>query len=95
MTDATLVAPVLLWSSPRARGAAARPEVDEDPSCAPYAAGELLVTYEPAASEQDVDEAVEESDARVEEELPAPDAQLLSFPEAQDQTTEAAKEMAR
>jgi thermitase len=83
---------LLLWLSPDARGVSAEPEVDKDPSGAPYAAGELLVSYEPEASEQDVDEAVEQSDARVEEELPAPDAQLLSFPEAQDETTEAARE---
>jgi thermitase len=89
---ALLMASLLLWSSPHARGVTAEPEIDKDPTGAPYAAGELLVTYEPAASEQDVDEAVEQSDARVEEELPAPDAQLLSFPEAQDETTEAARE---
>jgi thermitase len=87
-----LVALLLVWLSPDASGVPAEPEVDEDPSGAPYAAGELLVTYEPEASEGDVDEAVEESDALVEENLPAPDAQLLSFPEAQDEATEAARE---
>jgi thermitase len=92
VTAAMLIALLLLWFSPDARGVTAEPEVDKDPSGAPYAAGELLVTYEPEASERDVDEAIEESDARVEEELPAPDAQLLSFPEAQDETTEAARE---
>jgi thermitase len=92
LTAAMLMALLLVWLSPDARGVTAGPEVDEDPGGAPYAAGELLVTYEPQASEQDVDEAVEESDARVEEELPTPDAQLLSFPEAQDETTEAARE---
>jgi thermitase len=92
LTAALLIALLLLWFSPDARGVTAEPEVDKDPSGAPYAAGELLVTYEPEASEQDVDGAIEESDARVEEELPAPDAQLLSFPEAQDKTTEAARE---
>ncbi len=39
-----------LWLSPGARGVAAEPEVDKDPSGAPYAAGELLVTYEPETS---------------------------------------------
>lgn len=92
LTGAMLIALLLLWFSPDARGVTAEPEVDKDPSGAPYAAGELLVTYEPGATERDVDEAVEESDARVEEELPTPDAQLLSFPEAQDETTEAARE---
>jgi thermitase len=87
-----VVALLLLWLSPNARGVTADPEVDEDSGGAPYAAGELLVTYEPGASEQDVDEVVEESDARVKEEHPAPDAQLLSFPEAQDESTEAARE---
>jgi thermitase len=92
LTAATLVALLLVWLSPDARGLAPETEVDKDPSGAPYAAGELLVTYEPEASEGDVDEAVEESDALVEENLPAPDAQLLSFPEAQDEATEAARE---
>jgi thermitase len=87
-----LVALVLLWSSPHAKGVAAEPEVDEDPSGAPYVAGELLVTYESEASEQDVNAAIQESDANVEEDLPAPDAQVLSFPEVQDESTEAARE---
>jgi thermitase len=86
------VALLLLWLTPEAKGVTAEEVVDQDASGAPYTAGELLVSYEPEASEQDVIEAVEESDARVEEELPAPDAQLLSFPEAQDETTEAARE---
>ena len=89
---ALLIVLLMVLSSPHARGASAEPQVDNDPSGAPYAAGELLVTYEGEASEQDVDEAIEESDARVEEELPAPDAQLLSFPEARDETTEVARE---
>jgi thermitase len=89
---ATLMALLLLWLSPHARGVAAQPEVEQTSGGALYAAGELLVTYKPEASERDVDETVEESDALVEENLPAPDAQLLSFPEAQDETTEAARE---
>jgi thermitase len=92
VTAAMLVALVLLWLSPHAKGVVARPQVDEDPSGAPYVAGELLVTYEPGASEQDVNAAVAESHARVKENLPAPDAQVLSFPAAQATATEAARE---
>lgn len=77
---AVAIALVLVWLSPDARGATTTPRVDEDRRGSPYAAGELLVTYEPGASEQRVDEVVEASEASVEEEMPTSDAQLLSFP---------------
>jgi thermitase len=89
---AAIMALVLLWLSPDAWGADTTQSFDEDPRGAPYASGELLVTYEPEATERDVDEAVQESEARIEEELPGQDTQLLSFPEVQDERSEEARE---
>ena len=77
---AVAVALVLVWMSPDARGATTTPKVDEDRQGAPYAAGELLVTYDSGASQQQIDEVVQESQASVEEEISFSDAQLLSFP---------------
>ena len=68
LSVAVVLALVLVWLSPDARGATTTPRVDEDRQGAPYAAGELLVTYEPGASERRIDEIVEGSAARVEEE---------------------------
>lgn len=80
LSMAVAVVLVLVWMSPDARGATTTPKVDEDRQGAPYAAGELLVTYDSGASQQQIDEVVEESQASVEEEISASDAQLLSFP---------------
>ena len=77
---AVAVALVLVWLSPDARGATTVPKLDEDGQGNLYTAGELLVSYEPGASRQRVDEVVERSRGRVEEEIPVADAQLLSFP---------------
>jgi thermitase len=55
--------------------------VDRSPAGAPYAAGELVVTYEEGASERAVETLDEEAGAEVEENLPALDASLLAFPE--------------
>jgi thermitase len=76
---AVVVALVLVWISPDARGATV-PKVDKGKQGALYAAGELLVTYGPGASQQQLGEVVERSRARVEQEIPAADIQLLSFP---------------
>ncbi len=89
---AVAIAFVLVWLSPDAKGATTTPKVDEDRQGAPYAAGELLVTYEPGASEQHIDAVVEESEARVEEEISTPGAQLLSFPAVKHERSEHARE---
>ena len=80
LSMAVAVALVLVWMSPDARGATITPKVDEDRQGAPYAAGDLLVTYDSGASQQQIDEVVEESQASVEEEISVSDAQLLTFP---------------
>jgi thermitase len=89
---AAMMALVLLWLSPDAWGADTAQSVDEDPRGAPYVSGELLITYEPEATERDVDEAVQESEARIEEKLPGQDTHLLSFPEVQDENSEGTRE---
>src|SRR5215210_225202 len=74
------------------QGATTDPKVDEDRQGAPYAAGELLVTYEPDTSEQHIDAVAEESEARIEEEISTPGAQLLSFPAVKHERSEHARE---
>lgn len=68
-------------------------ETSEDQPGAPYAAGELLVTYgkEPEASSKD-ERVREEVGARVEEEVAKLDAQLLTFPEIKEERSENARE---
>src|SRR5215217_93014 len=77
---ALAVALVLVWISPDARGATAVPKVDENERGDFYAAGELLVSYDRGASQRQVDQAVEGSQARVKGELSVPGTQLLAFP---------------
>src|SRR5215210_1299432 len=89
---AVAIAFVLVWLSPDARGATTDPKVDEDRQGAPYAAGELLVTYEPDTSEQHIDAVAEESEARIEEEISTPGAQLLLFPAVKHERSEHARE---
>ena len=75
---------VSLLASLLAFSAAARGEpaaVDRSQAGAPYVAGELIVTYEEAASDRAVETLDEEAGAEVEEDLPALDARLLAFPE--------------
>jgi thermitase len=80
LSVAVAIALVLIWLSPDARGATFVPKLDEDAQGDLYAAGELLVSYDNGASQRQVDQVVEGSQARVEEEISVPDVQLLSFP---------------
>jgi thermitase len=81
LSMAVAIALVLVWISPDALGATTATRIDGDPQGALYAAGELLVSYEPGASRQHVGEVVERSRAHVKEGISAADSQLLSFPE--------------
>lgn len=60
---------------------------------APYAVGELLVTYteQPEASSKD-EQVKEEAGAEVEEEVPKLDAQLLTFPEVASERSKEVRE---
>jgi thermitase len=81
LSIAVAVALVLVWLSPDARGATTVPNVDENGQGDFYAAGELLVSYDHGASPRQIDGVVGGSRARVEKEIRAADAQLLTFPE--------------
>ncbi len=75
----------LLAFSPAALGQSAEGAVDHGPAGAPYAAGELIVTYEEEAPDTAVESLDEEVGAEVEEDLPAIDARLFEFPEVEDE----------
>ena len=66
--------------------------MDESPSGAPYAAGELIVTYEEAASDAAVETLDEEAGARVEEKLPEIDARLFEFPQVKSDASRSSRE---
>ncbi|CAN5529438.1 S8 family peptidase [soil metagenome] len=70
---------------------AAQLSVDQDPTGAPYVAGELLVAYEPETSEETEVSIVRESGARTLENLPG-EVRLVSFPAVEDESSEEARE---
>jgi thermitase len=92
LSVAVAIALVLVWLSPDARGATTAPAIDGNPHGALYAAGELLVSYEPGASRQHVDEVVDRSRARVEEQIPVAATQLLSFPAIKHEQSRSVRE---
>lgn len=57
--------------------------MDYGPAGAPYAAGELIVTYEEGASDGAVESLDEQVGAEVEGDLPRIDASLFEFPEVE------------
>jgi thermitase len=75
-----LGAVLLLALSPAARGQPVEGAVDYDPAGAPYAAGELIVTYEEEAPLGAFGSLAEEARGEIEGHLPAIDARLLEFP---------------
>lgn len=83
------VALLLLASSARGQ-APVEGVIDKDLSGAPYAAGELIVTYKEDASEKEVEEVEREGD--VEEEIPEIDAQVLEFPELENERAQRVRE---
>lgn len=90
-----LAASALLVFTPIAWGQAPGEEaIDEDSGGAPYAAGELIVTYEEDVSEGEEGAAVEAEGAEIEEELPALDAKLVEVPEVKEERSGAAREEA-
>jgi thermitase len=91
---ALLGALALLAFSPEARSQPAGDAVDHGPGGAPYAAGELLVTYEEQASDAAVESLDEEVGAEVGETLPEIDARLFEFPEIKGKLSEQAREQA-
>jgi thermitase len=89
---ALLGAVVLLALSPAARGQSVAPAVDYGPAGAPYAAGELIVTYEEEVPVNAVESLEEEARGEVEGQLPAIDARLLAFPEVKGERSRDVRE---
>ena len=88
-----LAALALLLASSAARGETpAGSAVDEDGSGAPYAAGELLVTYKEDVPQNTPESLDVEVETQVEETLPEVGAQVLEFPEIKDQTSGGGRE---
>jgi thermitase len=82
----------LLAFSPAAWGQSAEGAVNHGPAGAPYAAGELIVTYEEEAPDDAVKSLDEEAGAEVEGDLPAIHARLFEFPEVEDETSREVRE---
>ena len=82
----------LLLASSVARGETPGNAVDEDGSGAPYAAGELLVTYKEDAPQNASESLDVEAEPEVEETLPELGVQVVEFPEIQAETSERARE---
>jgi thermitase len=96
----SVLAVALLWAilllslAPGAKGeAAAQPMVAEDPSGAPYVAGELLVAYEPGTSAQTEQAVVRRSGGRTAKHLSG-EIRLVSFPHLGRKEPAAARERA-
>ncbi len=67
-------------------------KVDEDSTGAPYAAGELLVTFKPEVSSAGVEKLQEEAGAKGKENLQSLDARLLAFPKVESEASEDVRE---
>lgn len=83
---------LLILSSSARRQAPAEDVIDEDPAGAPYAAGELIVTYKEDVSNKKVGEIKEEAEADVEEKIPEIDAQVLEFPALKNERAQRVRE---
>lgn len=85
---------LLLGFIPGSGNAQSRETVDEGPQGVPYAAGELLVTYDPEASADRREAANRDVNAQIEEKFPQIDARLLVFPEIKNERAREKREQA-
>ena len=92
LTLAALAAVMLLTLSSKAWGQPAEGVIDEDSGDAPYAAGELIITYKPEAPGESVNGVGQRFEARTEETLPEIDARLLFFPEVKSEQSRDTRE---
>ena len=81
-----------LSSSARGQTTPVEPVIDEDPRGAPYAAGELVVTYKKDISEKKTGEIERKENAEVEDEIPEIDAQVLEFPDLKNKRAQKVRE---
>ncbi len=70
---------LLLLSSSARSQVLAKDVIDEDPNGAPYAAGELVVTYKDDIPKEKVGQIKQQTNADVEKEIPEIDTQVLEF----------------
>jgi thermitase len=92
LAAAVVWAILLLALAPGARGeAAAQPKVDEDPSGAPYVAGELLVAYEPGTSQDSEQSVVSSSGGQTTKHL-SEEIRLVSFPGVEQEKSQEGRE---
>jgi thermitase len=89
---ASLLAAALLLVFSAAPAEPVAAAVDRSPAGAPYASGELVVTYEEGAGERAVETLDEEAGAEVEQDLPELDARLLAFPEVKRDPSQDSRE---
>ena len=75
-------------------GAQQQEDIDETPGGIPYVAGELLISYADDASNEEKNEALDETNAQTEETLPELDSRLVEFPEIQDEPSQESREQA-
>lgn len=94
LAAAILCVALILALAPGARGqSVTEPGLDEDPTGAPYVAGELLVVYEPGTPEETEATVVRESGARTLEDLSG-ETRLVSFPGIKREVSGEARERA-
>ncbi|MGI8910396.1 MAG: S8 family serine peptidase, partial [Rubrobacteraceae bacterium] len=92
LTLAAMMAVALLAFSSKVWGQPAEDAIDEDSGNAPYAAGELIITYKPEAPGESVNGVGQRFEARVEDTVPEIDARLLSFPEVKSEQSRDTRE---
>ncbi|CAN5824960.1 S8 family peptidase [soil metagenome] len=87
-----ICAVALLIFASSASGQVAGAEIDEDATGAPYAAGELLVTYKENASARDMQSVEQVAGADVEKAIPEIDTQLVELPDVKGERVESVRE---
>lgn len=83
---------LLLALAPGAFGMPLENAVDKGPAGAPYAAGELIVTYKQGTSERTVESASEKAGAKIEKDLSALNAKLVELPEIKSESSQEMRE---
>ncbi|HET7480788.1 MAG TPA: S8 family peptidase [Rubrobacteraceae bacterium] len=88
---ASALAALMLWPASGASADTGR-VVDETGDGAAYVAGELIVTYKEDASSSVMEKLPEQVRARIEDDLPIVDAQLVEFPGLKDVSSKSERE---
>ncbi len=94
LASTLVAATILLGLAPEPGDAQPAALVDEDPNGIPYAAGELLVSYKPGASNEERGTVSRRASAETEEKFPEIDSRLLAFPEIKNENAREQREQA-